>query len=359
MLIEAEAEADFEIVLGLVCPIGTDLEAVIATISDQLRVYKYESEVIRLSHLLDRGTGKETPSYFKERMDAGDQIRSQIQSGDAVAALAIGKILELRDDDRRVRKAWILRTLKHDEEVSLLRSVFGPRFILIGVSQSKAVRTQNLIRKFKGSSEKKSLIGEVEELIARDEMDETTVYGQRVRETYAKSDYFLDLNNDIVQECVRLTGVLFGAPFLTPSRDEVAMAHAHTASLRSADPGRQVGAVITNHHAEVIAIGSNEVPKHGGGEYWSGDESDARDFAMGVDFNKREIMNALGELLEVLDADGHLASGLLGLSSQKRLEQVWDASRARLKSTRVMSLIEFGRVVHAEMFALMAAARWD
>jgi deoxycytidylate deaminase len=358
VLIEPYSVVDFEVVFGLVAPIGTDLDAVCAELSDQLRIYDYSSDTIRLSQLLDLGEGKDTVESYIERMDAGDAIREQAKSGDAVAALAIAKMLELRGEVRDERKAWILRTLKHDEEIDLLRAIFGARFVLIGVHQAKHSRTQQLRDKLKGGrGGRKSLDSDISALVDRDEMDETSEYGQRVRETYSKSDYFLDLERDISDEAARLLGLMFGQPFLTPTKDEVAMAHAHTASLRSADSGRQVGAAIAASSGEVICVGANEVPKFGGGEYWSGDDPDSRDFAKGVDFNRREMMRGLGELLDVLAEEGHLSTELREQTTDDRLHAVWGGSKRSLRSTRMMSLIEFGRVVHAEMSAITFAAR--
>jgi len=356
MLIDPNSVLDFEVIFGIVAPLGTDLDAVCTALSDHLGMYSYESETIRLSQLFSESEGRESTESYSERMDAGDAFRKQANSGDAVAALAIGKLLALRGETRDHRKAWILRTLKHDEEIDLMRAIFGARFVLIGVHQAKHLRIQQLRDRLKGSSTK-NLESEISTLVERDEMDDTSEFGQRVRETYSKADYFLDLNRNVRDEVARLLGLVFGQPFLTPTRDEVGMAHAHTASLRSSDAGRQVGAVITSQEGDILCVGTNEVPKFGGGEYWSGDDPDDRDFVKGTDFNRREMMRVLGEIIDVLAAEGHLNEDLIAASGDARLSSVWQASRRSLKSTRMMSLIEFGRIVHAEMSALMFAAR--
>lgn len=359
MLIDENLVNDFEIVVGFVAPIGTDLQSVTEWLTEELRVYGYGSDVIRLSRLLDTGQGQESAGYYESRMDAGDAQREQAGSGDAVAALAIAKILQSRGNESRERRfAWVLRTLKHDEEVRLLRQVFGRRFILIGVHQSKSKRKQSLTNSLKDETPQSSdLNAAVESLISRDQFDSTNPLGQRVRETFSMSDYFIDLNDDPSKEVSRMVGLLFAEPFHSPTRDEAAMFHAHGASLRSADPGRQVGAVITTKGGDIIAVGSNEVPRHGGGEYWYGDEDDSRDFRQGFDFNKRESRRVLMELLNTLADRGHLSASLEEANPEERLRQLWSSDSAALKKTRVMSLIEFGRVVHAEMSALMQAAR--
>jgi deoxycytidylate deaminase len=65
------------------------------------------------------------------------------------------------------------------------------------------------------------------------------------------------------------------------------MALAFTASVRSIDMSRQVGAAIVSSTGETLSLGCNEVPKAGGGQYWEGDRSDARDAALGEDQNTR------------------------------------------------------------------------
>ena len=137
MLVDIQRVKDFEIVLGFAAPIGTDLDSVINKVEEELRIYSYASATIRLSHLLD---GADSPNdsigYFKTRMDKGDELRERYGSGDALAAIAVTKMWEQRGEAKRDRRhAWLLRTLKHADEVELLRQTFGDRFILVGVYQ--------------------------------------------------------------------------------------------------------------------------------------------------------------------------------------------------------------------------------
>lgn len=60
---------------------------------------------------------------------------------------------------------------------------------------------------------------------------------------------------------------------------------AYSASLRSAQFGRQVGAAITSQDGDILSVGCNEVPKAGGGQYWERDEGDERDHLKGLDSN--------------------------------------------------------------------------
>jgi len=372
MILSDKQEEDFEIVIGLVAPIGTDLDRVVSGIENCLRVYGYESTQIRLSKLLRGGTidssGATEPSisganYYEDKMDLGDQLRARFKSGDAVAALTIANIVGSRlsstkSHSQRRRHAWILRSLKHEEEVKLLRTVYGSRFMLVGVHQAEAERATNLTRQVKYADPTNPEIqNKVTSLIDRDELDASSKLGQRVRETYSMADYFINMGASLDSEISRFTSVIFGSPFETPTQDEQAMFHAYAESLRSADPGRQVGAVITKDDGSILALGCNDVPIPDGGLPWPGDPQDARDFRRGYDFNKQMTNQTMSELLDVLARGGALSSDLADLESGERLSKVLALDDGKVGKTRAMSLIEFGRISHAEMTAITGAAR--
>lgn len=372
MILSDNQEQDFEIVIGLVAPIGTDLDRVVSGIENNLRVYGYGSTQIRLSKLLRGGTiqssGATEPSisganYYEDKMDLGDKLRARFKSGDAVAALTIANIVGTRrsltkSHSQQRRHAWILRSLKHEEEVKLLRTVYGSRFMLVGVHQDEADRAANLTRQVRyADPTNPNIQNKVTSLIERDELDATSKLGQRVRETYSMADYFINMSASLDTEISRFTSVIFGAPFETPTQDEQAMFHAYAESLRSADPGRQVGAVITRGDGTVLALGCNDVPIPDGGLPWPGSQQDARDFRRGYDFNKQMTNQTMSELLDVLAQGGALSAELSGLRSEERLAEVLSLDDGNVGKTRAMSLIEFGRISHAEMTAITSAAR--
>jgi deoxycytidylate deaminase len=123
---------------------------------------------------------------------------------------------------------------------------------------------------------------------------------------------------------------------------------AFTSALRSADLSRQIGAVIAIDN-EIIATGGNDCPKAGGGLYWPEydknthdyvDAPDGRDYKRGQDSNKIEQQKMIDDILRHLD-------GSIDKTAVKN---------ALLKST-ISDLTEYGRVVHAEMEALLFCAR--
>ncbi len=341
-------------------PLGTDMARVTAAIQDVVREYNYLANEIRISKLICDGPGGGKALSPAELITYGNRFRRDHKDGAALAAKAIQVIREQRkqmESEGHRRRVWILRTLNHTAEVDLLRYVYGRRFVLLGVHQPSVQRHSKLRRDIVSHDPASTGVdAQVAELFERD-LKEDDPYGQQVRDVFPMSDYFLDMHSIamVKQDVERLASLLFGQPFVTPTRDEVAMFHAHGAALRSSDAGRQVGAVIALPTGEILATGANEVPKFGGGEYWVGDDPDERDFIRGEDYNKVRIQQTLTEALavmkKVMTGDGDIP-----IDETRILEAFLD-KEGPFKGTRLASLIEFGRVVHAEMAALMASAR--
>lgn len=113
---------------------------------------------------------------------------------------------------------------------------------------------------------------------------------------------------------------------------------AKAAALRTLDLSRQVGAAIFSADGEIVSLGSNEVPKAGGGTYWCDDNFDDREFVRGIDSNDRRKKEILAKLLESI--------------GQARLIE-----HRMVKESQFMDALEYGRVIHAEMSAIVDAAR--
>jgi deoxycytidylate deaminase len=449
-----------ELVIGLVGAVGTDLDMVSTEVELALDAYGYKAKEIRLSSLLgELNWSEELPSepldeHIWTHMDAGNKLRLCWERGDAMALLALTEIAAVREEhesekyeDSRTKSldrfAFILRSLKHPDEVELLRSVYGSRFVLVAGYAPEEIRKEALekaLRKERRSQDPDDWFRTVEELMARDEAETESapeglqaetepgapasengpstsggegdagsdqcgsgdgqeegkegygqedsessqpgneaesepktadeaaqdgrevpqkIWGQNLRDTFHRADFFVDAREDVgLREAIeRVVAILFNDPFKTPRKDEYGLFAAEGAARQSAELGRQVGAAIATPHGDVVALGSNEVPKAGGGVYWeNGDEKtdcgikdgDGREFQNKVDTNdqmKREIA------LEIIDE----------LSGEEFLigagESQAPALLAALERTRLGDLIEFGRAVHAEMAALMDAAR--
>jgi deoxycytidylate deaminase len=207
-----------------------------------------------------------------------------------------------------------------------------------------------------------------ESLITRDEADLSKPFGQAMRSTFPRADVFIDgtSRSNITRGIGRFIDLLFNKPFETPTCDEVGMNFAHAAALRSADLSRQVGAVIMSQAGEVLAVGCNETPKPAGGHYWGGDPNDARDFVLGHDPSTKMKAEMIIELLRVLRSNDWLISEEVSPETRKTvyasLEKLMEETKQNgepeiFADSQITNIIEYGRVVHAEMSAITEAAR--
>ena len=358
-----------DLVFGFVGAIGTAWEPILRTFENSLRRFDYVTETIHVVGLLDdleyqplgRLPGRDESEYYEKRMNAGDQFRLDTNSGASMAALAVREIVAHKrkraEDDRPV--AYLLRSLKHPDEVKLLRHVYGEAFFLVGVASSATERRQTLSDRFSLFDDDLSL--KAEPLIARDESDSSNRhFGQNVRDTYSRADVFVAGGGDAEEDVHRYTDSVFGAPFLTPTRDEEGMRFAQDAALRSAAAGRQVGAALIPTIGTPVVAGTNEVPRPGGGQYWEGDHPDRRDFREGQDSSQLYTNAVAQELLERLAKHGWLKDELKGLSGPALLSRArgfGEAGTSILGGTRASALIEFTRCLHAEQAAIINAAR--
>lgn len=366
---------DSEIIIGLVGAVGTNLNLVSDVISEELAILRYESDPFVLSDIL-----KEIPKFepnivdspedkrIESLMKAGDDLRKLSGSGAALALLSISAIRECRkvkgkDEGKPVlRQAYILKSLKHPEEVNKLRKIYGDAFVLLSIYSPRSERVDRLAEKIAKSnkdSDKAAYRGHAEKLVVRDAKSKDKNFGQNVQDTFPMGDFFIRMaEKEIMRnEIRRFLETWFGYPFHTPRKDEYGMFHAETVSLRSADLSRQVGAVIANEDGEIVAVGCNEVPKALGGAVWEGDSGDYRDFQLGYDSSSAMKENIISELLGRLKINGWLSEEYNKFETKDIIEKALHVEDAPLNGTRVTSILEFGRIVHAEMSAIMDAAR--
>ena len=374
-----------EIVIGLVGAVGADLEAVTTLIESELAGADYATSVVRVSDLLKSLGHQEVLRHaisarlpederIDRLMDAGDRLRRDAGRGDAAALLSIARMRDLRravTGSERVgalRHAFVLRSLKHPHEVDTLREVYGQAFFAVSVYAPRSARRQALARAIARSRhdfDENSHITRADGLIDRDEKAAGDSLGQNVRDAFPAADIFLDATDPqrLRLQVARMVELLLGHPFRTPTLAEYVMFHALAASLRSADLSRQVGAVITSDDGDIIAAGCNEVPKAGGGSVWETgaseeDPFDDRDFRIGYDSSARMKQQLVGEMLSRLAKAGWLRPDLSDATSEDLVELALFKGQAPiLKGTRADNLLEFGRIVHAEMAALSVAAR--
>jgi deoxycytidylate deaminase len=360
-----------ELFFGLAGAVGTDLEMVSEVLSQLLEERAYDAKTIQLSELLDLvdwSSIDHAPAiddssldrHISTRMDAGDLLRETLGRGDALALLAILNVSELRVTPQQAqpRTAYIFRSLKHPDEVETLREVYGPNFFLVSAYSPVGARAECLDTKIARDWERRayspadiSSEGVARNLIHRDRREAHRALGQRLEDTFPRADFFVDARDrsSLEEELERFIELLFDHPFHTPTRDENAMFHAQAAGLRSAAPGRQVGCAITSADGDILTLGTNEVPKAGGGQYWPGDDPDKRDH----EHDERDVSGThkrtvIEQILRRLRERDWLR--------QEQKEATTEEFNHLLDGLRVQSLIEFERAVHAEMAAILVAA---
>jgi deoxycytidylate deaminase len=339
-----------ELVIGIVAPVGVNLDDVENRLKSLFSQFQYKFNFLHLSELALPYLGAPTVAKTElERLDNGMNngraLREKFKRGDFYALLAINAINELRpssdgSSEPLPRYAHVIRSLKHPDEVETLRSVYGDGFFLLGVSSSIKSRRYYL-RNVKGVPEK-----ELDRLIARDDK-EAGDFGQRTRDVFELADAFVTTDDTarLSEQLSRTLDLLFSKPVVSPTADEYAMFLAYAASLRSADLSRQVGAVIANEQGDIVATGANDVPRFGGGLYWPTDD-DKRDYILGEDSNEVEKRKIVLSVMKKLAPGGKEDDDALIQSGSKLL-----------KDTGILNITEYGRAVHAEMEAILSAAR--
>lgn len=374
-LVSVQVEAD--LVIGLVGPVGSDLPWVSESLATSLRRFGYMVHEISISSLIDQvSLSDPAPArgavpydeYVAAKMTAGNRVCSLWDQEDALAQLAVAEIHRRRVqaygfdpeqqigvpvDASREKHAFILRSLKRVKEVDHLRRVYRTQFLLIGCHTPRPARIRQLageIAKSRVYPAVDQARGAAEELAARDEHEGGAAHGQDVRKVFPRADYFVTLSDrqQAQEELVRFTELTLGRPFLTPTVQEMGMFYARSSAVRSSDLSRQVGAAIVSDDGALLAVGCNEVPRAGGGPYWPGDPRDGRDFAVGEDSNQVQRDAAIREVFGRLRENGWLKDAF---------EDDTAGFARLLDETRIDGLTEFGRPVHAEMSAILDAAR--
>jgi len=360
-----------EIFFGLIAPIGINLDAVEAALTRSLERVDYKANAIRLTSIFKELGNKYQVSYsdeydrYQKLINAGDQLCQDAGRNDILALYGIEhlKLYSPResDDDIPIQVAHIFRQIKRPDEIRTLKEVFGRNVLFLSCYSSKDDRKEHLVKKLlktNRGTNRTELESMALKIMSIDENERDIPSGQRVIECYPHADFVLDCTDlsALNKSVDRLIDIYFGHPFISPSRDEYCSYFANAASYRSLDLSRQVGAAIFSDDCEVIALGCNEVPKAGGGTYWDDTECDRRDYALGHDSNQQVKQDMARDALVRLQKNW-LADKYRNLSPERLSYQALESSDAPLRGSMISDVIEYGRMVHAEMNAITDAAR--
>lgn len=202
-----------ELVIGLVGPIGVDLDAIVSFLENALKDVAYRSQVIHITKVMRDllpHMKVEEDSYsarYRSLISNADTVRRTIDNQAALACLAISEIRRLRQElqptmDPKVAReapllgtAFIIRQFKREEEIALLRQVYGRKLIQISVFSDKEERRAQLVKKIKeygtGTIEEDDAEKQAIDLISIDNNETSDEYGQRVSDVFHRGDVFV------------------------------------------------------------------------------------------------------------------------------------------------------------------------
>ena len=308
-------------------------------------------------------------SYVQKLQDIGDKMRSENGDHAAVARALVRRIRKTRaqktgqdlSQDAPIRpdgtyRAYILDSIRHPAEVELLARIYQDAFVLVGVVCDEEERQQRIMAKFSDAGK-----GRAREFMERDAKDKPK-HGQKVSDAFHLAHFFLDNTEvrkrgersnpdwDLAEQLSRLKKILTQCEVVRPYVSETAMLAAQGAQLRSACLSRQVGASVVDAKGNVIALGTNEVPRAGGGVYGATDAPDEFDdrcvYSKKYCSNNKEQERIVQEVLQTLRRFKIVEDGV----SEIRFVEA-------LKGSPIGALLEFSRAVHAEMDAILSLAR--
>lgn len=159
-----------ELIFGLVGPIGVDMSMVQSRLEHALVSVGYVPVPIRLTSLMDQVAVDEKITedgdpvvHYDSRIRYANAVRGKCDDDSALAALGILEIRNIRERENSAAhldrdpsenlaeipltgRAYIIRQLKRPEEISLLRKVYGRKFVQISVSLEAEERINRLAK---------------------------------------------------------------------------------------------------------------------------------------------------------------------------------------------------------------------
>jgi len=375
-----------EVFIAIVGPAGAGSGTAAKILKSFLQDNEFEVEIVKASSLIRTAalsSGYEVPEEgarkslqnVRTMQDRGDELRlgnlyRLSEDHSAISRLVLSEIARRRAtlqggdfngspvEPNGKHRAFIIDSLRHPAEVALFRQVYQDSFSLIGivcdpVKREKRIRENFFDRSQWGDADVKK---SVREFLTRDE-DAPQKHGQHVSDTFHEADFFVDNSIDAGEDLAitgmndqlrRFVNLITQKKIVRPTIAETAMHQARSAQMRSACLSRQVGASLVDASGNIVATGTNDVPRAGGGLYGEtftleieGDQRCA--FRESVFCSSNQQQNIIID--ELIESFPELADG----------KEKADVVR-KLRNTRLGGLIEFSRAVHAEMDAILSAS---
>ncbi len=354
-----------ELIIGICSPIGTHRKICIDMLKEILeKDYKYDVKIIKLSDKILQYTTKKIEIKEKHRKEftelmfkikAGDELRSKYNMNSILAELAIQTIRLDREKEeteniKGKRVCYIIDSLKHFEELEILKKVYRDIFYLFSIYSPRSEKEKNLADKNLSRSE-------IKEIIEIDEKEDD-VHGQNVRKIFVEADFFVRISkvnmNTLEQRVKKYLHLIFESKIQTPDKNEIAMYHAKSAAGNSACLSRQVGAAICNEKGDIISRGWNDVPKFGGNLYSYSDENDHRCYSLGYCSNDKHKHELIGDITNKILSKFTKQKELFDINVQ---DERINIIHKIISESGIKNLIEFSRSIHAEMHAIISGAQ--
>ena len=374
-----------EVVFGVVGHVGSGTSEIASALKglleeEKLEGGKFDVEILKARAVItDWATrnGHQPPASppnnlntTKAFQDLGDLMRKggdhAIVAGELIQRIRLTRAARLGisdpgDDPVRpdgVRRAYILDSIRHPAEVELLRRIYQGSFVLVGVVCEAKVRRDRITNKYSNAG-----VADAEDFMARDAKAKEK-YGQRVSDAFHMADFFVDNTVDhhigrepnedwdINEKLSRLIKIMTATEVVRPDVAETAMYEAYGAAMRSACLSRQVGAALLDAGGNIIATGTNEVPRAGGGVYGVSFKDEHEE-------DHRCAFRRSGRFCSNTREQNVIIDSLIAeVPELNRLDPIRkNQLKDELREGRVGDLLEFSRAVHAEMDAVIAAAR--
>ncbi len=373
-----------EVVFAVVGYVGSGTSEIATALKglleqEELQGGKFDVEILKARQVIEEWAvrnGDKVPTTPPNNLattsafqDLGDKMRSggdhAIVARELIQRIRLTRATKLGITDPGeepvrpdgVRRAYILDSIRHPAEVELLRRIYQDSFVLVGIVCEAKVRLRRITIKYRNAG-----VADSEKFMARDARA-TEKFGQRVSDAFHMADFFVDntvehhIDNepnedwDINEKLSRLIRIMTGSEVVRPAIAETAMNEAHGAAVRSACLSRQVGAAVVDSSGIVIATGTNEVPRAGGGVYGESFDHETEDHRCAY----RKIGRYCSNTREQNAIIDELISDIPELQSLDPIRK--NIIRQELRDGRVGDLLEFSRAVHAEMAAIFSAAR--
>jgi deoxycytidylate deaminase len=363
-----------ELVIALIGPVGSGVSTAGGILKELLSgEFRYDvapifsvSDIIRNeAHRVALNPVQKSDAideYIEQMQDAGNRLREKF-GGNYLVEKVIERICRFRGEKGGYindiplpgRRAYIIDSLKNQEELDLLRTIYGETLCVFGVFAPDGIRKRRLM-------DQGTPANRVSNIIDRDQ-GEIASFGQKTRKLFVKSDFFVcnDLRTEELRARLsRFLGIMFDTAIHTPTREESAMYEASAAAAGSACMSRQVGAAIVSASGELIAVGWNDVPRYGGSLYREDDRSFFDEDQRKIVDRDHRCYNWGGKIChnetrrkEIMD---RIADKICSSSAVKS-DVIKNDIVSLISGTGIDDLIEFSRSIHAEMEAILSVAR--